>query len=55
MPSGIDQDHPVTVPEKPALEGLEQKWIARWEADGLYRFDRTRPRAEHSRICRRAP
>jgi valyl-tRNA synthetase len=46
MPSGIDQDHPVTVPEKPALEGLEQKWIARWEADGLYRFDRTRPRAE---------
>jgi valyl-tRNA synthetase len=46
MPSGIDQDHPVAVPEKPALEGLEQKWIARWEADGLYRFDRTRPRAE---------
>jgi len=40
------EDHPITVPEKPALEGLEQKWIARWEADGLYRFDRTRPRAE---------
>ncbi len=34
------------VPEKPALEGLEDKWSARWEADGTYRFDRSRPRAE---------
>src|SRR3954465_6848604 len=34
------------VPEKPALEGLEQKWLARWEADGVYRFDRTRPRSD---------
>ncbi|MCC7032367.1 MAG: valine--tRNA ligase [Acidobacteria bacterium] len=34
------------VPEKPALEGLEDKWTARWEAEGTYRFDRTRPRAE---------
>ena len=34
------------VPEKPALEGLEQKWMARWEADAVYRFDRTRPRSE---------
>ncbi len=32
------------VPEKPALEGLEEKWRARWEADGTYRFDRARPR-----------
>ena len=32
------------VPEKPALEGLEAKWAARWEASGVYRFDRTRPR-----------
>lgn len=32
------------VPEKPALEGLEDKWSARWEADGTYRFDRSRPR-----------
>ena len=29
------------VPEKPALEGLEDKWKARWEADGVYRFDRS--------------
>ena len=34
------------VPEKPALEGLEDKWSARWEADGTYRFDRSRPRSE---------
>ncbi len=35
----------VAVPDKPALEGLEQKWAAAWEADGVYRFDRTRDRA----------
>ncbi len=34
------------VPEKPHLEGLEEKWGARWEADGTYRFDRTKSRAE---------
>ena len=46
MPHGIDLNHPVRVPDKPALEGLEAKWMARWERDGVYRFDRTRPRAE---------
>ncbi|MGE3509475.1 MAG: valine--tRNA ligase [Vicinamibacterales bacterium] len=34
------------LPEKPALEGLEARWIPRWEADGVYRFDATRPRSE---------
>src|SRR5688572_27326104 len=34
------------LPEKPALEGLEAKWIPRWEADGVYRFDRSRGRAD---------
>jgi valyl-tRNA synthetase len=34
------------LPEKPALEGLEAKWIARWEETGVYRFDRARPREE---------
>jgi valyl-tRNA synthetase len=32
------------VPEKPSLEGLEAKWQARWEAEGTYRFDPSRPR-----------
>lgn len=34
------------VPEKPALEGLEAQWSARWEEQGTYRFDRTAERAE---------
>jgi valyl-tRNA synthetase len=34
------------LPEKPALEGLEAKWMPRWEEAGVYRFDRTRPRSE---------
>ena len=34
------------LPDKPALEGLEAKWIVRWEADGMYRFDRSRRRDE---------
>ncbi len=32
------------VPDSPALEGLEAKFTARWEGEGTYRFDRTRPR-----------
>jgi valyl-tRNA synthetase len=44
-PFGFDPAR-LKLPEKPALEGLEAKWIARWEADGVYRFDRTRPRTE---------
>ncbi|GAA2087591.1 valine--tRNA ligase [Pseudolysinimonas kribbensis] len=28
------------IPERPALEGLEQKWSADWEQAGVYRFDR---------------
>jgi len=31
--------HPINLPDKPALEGLEAKWTAKWEADGTYRFD----------------
>ncbi len=27
-----------TVPDKPTLEGLEEKWAAEWEAGGAYRF-----------------
>src|SRR5689334_6316996 len=33
-------------PDKPALEGLEHKWTARWETDGVFRFDRSAPRAD---------
>jgi valyl-tRNA synthetase len=37
---------PRNVPEKPSHDGLEAKWGARWEADGTYRFDRSRTRDE---------
>ena len=36
----------MAVPEKPALEGLEDALAARWERDGTYRFDRTRSREQ---------
>jgi valyl-tRNA synthetase len=34
----------VVVPDKPALEGLEATWSARWKAENTYAFDRTQPR-----------
>ncbi|HYG93020.1 MAG TPA: valine--tRNA ligase [Nocardioides sp.] len=34
----------VVVPDKPALEGLEEKWSARWAEERTYAFDRTQPR-----------
>jgi valyl-tRNA synthetase len=36
----------VVVPDRPALEGLEDKCVQRWEAEGTYRFDRSKARAE---------
>ena len=46
MPDGVDLSHPISVPDKPALEGLEQKWTQRWEQDAVYRFDRSRERKD---------
>jgi valyl-tRNA synthetase len=48
MPDGtlLASTASVAVPEKPALEGLETKWMARWDGDRRYHFDRTRPRAD---------
>ncbi len=34
------------VPDKPTLDGLEQRWDAVWQAEGIYRFDRTAERAQ---------
>jgi valyl-tRNA synthetase len=34
------------VPDKPALDGLEAVWSVRWQAEQVYAFDRTRPRAD---------
>jgi valyl-tRNA synthetase len=46
MPDATSAEHPIALPEKPALEGLEAKWNATWEQEGTYRFDPTRPRAD---------
>lgn len=46
MSSADSRPGAISVPERPALEGLEPKWMARWEADQVYRFDRTRPRGD---------
>jgi valyl-tRNA synthetase len=35
-----------SMPERPSLDGLEDRWAQRWEAAGTYCFDRSRPRAE---------
>ena len=40
------QQPAVVVPDKPALEGLEDKWAKQWEADQTYAFDRTKAREE---------
>jgi len=32
------------IPDRPRLEGLEERWSARWDAWGTYRFDAARPR-----------
>ena len=35
---------PDAIPERPGLEGLEERWSAQWDTDRVYRFDRTRDR-----------
>jgi valyl-tRNA synthetase len=35
-----------SIPDKPSLEGLEERFDARWEAEGTYRFDRSKSRQE---------
>src|SRR3954449_11763400 len=37
---------PPRVPEKPSLDGLEDKWTSVWDDQGTYRFDRSKVRDE---------
>jgi valyl-tRNA synthetase len=48
MPTSLTSLDParLRLPEKPALEGLEAKWMPLWENAGVYGFDRTRSREE---------
>jgi len=34
------------LPDKPSIDGIEQRWVEAWDSDGTYLFDRTRPRDE---------
>jgi valyl-tRNA synthetase len=34
------------MPQKPTLDGLEQVWVARWDEEGTYRFDRSASREQ---------
>src|SRR3954452_1046547 len=43
------------VPEKPALEGLEDRWLNRWKDDDTYAFVRPSARAEVSSIDTPSP
>ncbi|HEX8972884.1 valine--tRNA ligase [Oryzihumus sp.] len=36
----------VTIPEKPSIDGLEEKWAQVWSEQGTYTFDRGRSREE---------
>src|SRR3954453_18314532 len=38
--------HGAVVPDKPALEGLEEKWSRTWRERDTYAFDRSRSREE---------
>jgi valyl-tRNA synthetase len=35
-----------SIPTKPTLEGIEERWMEQWRVDNPYAFDRTRDRAE---------
>jgi valyl-tRNA synthetase len=43
--AGMSSGQP-QIPEKPSLDGLEEKWNAVWTEQGTYRFDRSKTRAE---------
>ncbi|HUF99658.1 MAG TPA: valine--tRNA ligase [Ilumatobacter sp.] len=35
----------MNLPERPTLDGIEERWAAQWDTDGIYRFDRSAVRA----------
>ncbi|PRX92432.1 valine--tRNA ligase [Allonocardiopsis opalescens] len=41
-----NRSRPFSVPAKPSLDGLEEKWAAVWDEQDTYAFDRTAERAE---------
>ena len=40
MTSPASLQHAVTMPDKPSIDGLEDKWMQAWAEQGTYTFDR---------------
>ena len=38
--------HDTRVPEKPTIDGIEDRWAQVWDAEGTFRFDRTKTREQ---------
>jgi valyl-tRNA synthetase len=45
-PDHVPLSRPISLPDKVALEGLEEKWASYWDENATYRFDRTKERGE---------
>jgi valyl-tRNA synthetase len=37
---------PAQIPDKPTIDGIEERWSAVWDEQGTYRFDASRPRSD---------
>jgi len=37
---------PRAIPDKPTVDGIEDRWIAQWDAESVYTFDRTAERGD---------
>ena len=46
MPASQRSETQASVPERPTLDGLEAKWAAAWEAEGIYRFEQAAERGQ---------
>jgi valyl-tRNA synthetase len=44
--NGTSSQRAARVPDKVSIDGLEERWSSVWEANGIYRFDRSRTRSE---------
>ena len=38
--------HDTRVPEKPTIDGIEDRWAQVWDSEGTFRFDRTKTRVQ---------
>jgi len=46
MTRPASQQHAVSMPDKPSIDGLEDKWAKAWAVQGTYTFDRSKTREQ---------